>query len=222
MRDHLGATRTSFAMKLLPAQLNRDREGAPTTYLITWACYGARLLGQEGAVPRAHNGFGARLPETDVARELLSKSRMPQELYLLDSVRRRVVMNSLNETCCHRGWMLLAAHARTNHIHVVITGNCKPEGILIAMKAYSSRALNKHELDGIDRRDGRGMAARATFGPATPFRRRSSMWSTTRASRWTYSKRRALANAQGSEAETEATALANAQGSVIECNVPLV
>jgi REP element-mobilizing transposase RayT len=61
-------------------------------------------------------------------------------------------MNSLNETCCHRGWMLLAAHARTNHIHVVITGNCKPEGILIAMKAYSSRALNKHELDGIDRR----------------------------------------------------------------------
>jgi REP element-mobilizing transposase RayT len=151
MRDHPCVIGTSLAMNLLPAQLNRDREGAPTTYLITWACYGARLPGQEGAVPRAHNRFGARLPETNMARELLSKSRMPQEPYLLDSLRRQV-LKSINEVSCHRGWTLLAAHARTNHIHVVIVGNSKPEGILIAMKAYSSRALNKHELDGIDRR----------------------------------------------------------------------
>jgi len=139
-------------MKLLPNQLNRDREGAPTTYLITWVCYGSWLPGQSKAVPRTHNGFGARLPAPDGARELLSKSRMSQEPYFLDSLRGQVVLISLNETCCHRGWTQLAAHVRTNHIHVVVTGNCKPEGILIAMKAYSSRALNKHEPDSIDRR----------------------------------------------------------------------
>jgi REP element-mobilizing transposase RayT len=77
---------------------------------------------------------------------------MIQEPYLLDPVRRRVVLKSLQEVSYHRGWMLVAAHVRTNHIHVVITGNCKPEGILIAMKAYSSRALNRCELDSTERR----------------------------------------------------------------------
>ena len=70
----------------------------------------------------------------------------------MDSVRRQVVLNSLNEARRHRGWTLLAAHVRSNHVHVGVTGNCKPEGILIALKAYSSRALNKRELDGQDRR----------------------------------------------------------------------
>jgi REP element-mobilizing transposase RayT len=72
---------------------------------------------------------------------------MIQQPYLLDSVRRQVVLKSLQEVSYHRGWTLLAAHVRTNHIHVVISGNCKPEGMLIAMKAYSSRALNDSELD---------------------------------------------------------------------------
>jgi hypothetical protein len=135
MRDHPGATRTHFAMQLLPALLNRDREGAPTTYLITWVCYGAWLPGQEGAVPRTQNTFGTRLPETGIARELLSKRRMTQEPYLLDSVRRQVVLNSLKEVCCHRSWTLLATHVRTNHVHLVVTGNCKPESIMITLKA---------------------------------------------------------------------------------------
>jgi REP element-mobilizing transposase RayT len=152
MRDHPGAFRTHFAMQLLPAVLNRDREGAPTTYLITWVCYGAWLPGLKGAIPRTQNGFGARLPKADAARERRSKSRMPQEPYLLDSVRRLVVLNSLKEVCCHHGWTLLAAHVRTNHVHLVVTGNCKPESIMITLKAYNSRALNRYALDQKDRR----------------------------------------------------------------------
>jgi REP element-mobilizing transposase RayT len=62
------------------------------------------------------------------------------------------VLQSLQEVCSYRGWALLAAHVRMKHIHVVIMGNCKPESILIAMKAYSSRALNERGLDGSDRR----------------------------------------------------------------------
>jgi REP element-mobilizing transposase RayT len=132
--------------------LNRDREGAPTTYLITWVCYGTWLPGQSGTIPRTSNRFGAPLPEADTRREQRSRDRMVQEPYLLDSVHRHVVLNSLYEVCCHRGWTLSAAHVRTNHIHIVITGDCKPEKILITMKAYSSRALNKCEIEDSDRR----------------------------------------------------------------------
>ena len=70
----------------------------------------------------------------------------------LDSVRRQVVLKSLQEVCRCRGWMLLAAHVRTNHVHVVTMANCKPELVLSTMKSYSSRALNEAVLDGPGRR----------------------------------------------------------------------
>ncbi len=77
---------------------------------------------------------------------------MAQPLYLLDAPRRRVVLKSLREACSCRGWTLLAAHVRTNHVHVVTTANCKPEQVMTALKAYGSRALNEHALDGPSRR----------------------------------------------------------------------
>lgn len=69
-------------------------------------------------------------------------NRMSQKPYLLDSTRRQVVLRSLQEVCSCRGWTLLAAHVRTNHVHLVATAGCKPEPVLNAFKAYSSRALN--------------------------------------------------------------------------------
>jgi REP element-mobilizing transposase RayT len=138
-------------MPLAPERQNRDRQEATTTYLITWVCYGAWLPGQCGAVPRTQNRFGAPLPEPNTSREEQSRNRMRQNRYLLDSVRRQVVLKSLQEVCSHRGWTLFAAHVRTNHVHVVTMANCKPEVVVNAMKAYSRRALNRHALDGPDR-----------------------------------------------------------------------
>jgi hypothetical protein len=37
--------------------------------------------------------------------------------------------------------MLLAAHVRTKHVHVVVAGDEKPEKILNDFKAYATRAL---------------------------------------------------------------------------------
>jgi REP element-mobilizing transposase RayT len=72
---------------------------------------------------------------------------MSQEPYLLDATRQRLVLSSLQEVCSCRGWTLLAAHVRTNHVHLVATAGCKPELVLNALKAYSSRALNHLALD---------------------------------------------------------------------------
>jgi REP element-mobilizing transposase RayT len=122
---------------LAPLVQNRDHKGAAATYLITWVCYGAWLPGQRGAVPRTRNH---------------SRNRMTQDPYLLDAVRRQVVLNSAQQVCFCRGWTLWAAHTRTNHIHVVITANCRPERVMNALKAYSSRALNDQTVDGPSRR----------------------------------------------------------------------
>ena len=77
---------------------------------------------------------------------------MKQAPYGLDSVRRQVVLKTLQEVCSCRGWTLLAAHVRTNHVHVVTIADCKPEHVLNALKAFSSRALNDIALDNPGRR----------------------------------------------------------------------
>src|SRR5947209_5000337 len=90
---------------------NRDREEAERearTYLITWACYGAWLPGQDGSVPRTQNRFGSRLPESNTNKVRHSGNRMTQDPYLLDVVHRRVVLNSLGQVCSCRSWTLLA------------------------------------------------------------------------------------------------------------------
>ncbi len=46
----------------------------------------------------------------------------------------------------------LAAHVRTNHDHMVIAANCKPERAMNSLKAYSSQALNRFCLDEPERR----------------------------------------------------------------------
>ncbi len=139
-----------ICVSLVP-ELNRDRQGAETTYFIT-SVYGAWLPGEVGAVPRTRNQFGAPLPESNLYTERQSRIRMAQNPYLPDSLRRQVVLKSLREVCFYRGRTLLADHVRTNHIHIVITADPKPEQVLNAMKAYGSRALNELELDGPDRR----------------------------------------------------------------------
>jgi REP element-mobilizing transposase RayT len=77
---------------------------------------------------------------------------MVQPAYELDAPRREAVLGALVEHCEHRGWLLLAAHVRVNHVHVVIEAEEKPERLMNALKAWASRALNALGIDGRDRR----------------------------------------------------------------------
>jgi REP element-mobilizing transposase RayT len=77
---------------------------------------------------------------------------MVQQPYVLDALRRDAVLKSIKEVCSFRAWILLAAHVRTNHVHVVTVADCKPEQVMVAFKAYSSRELNRMGLDATGRR----------------------------------------------------------------------
>jgi hypothetical protein len=112
-------------------------------YFLTFACYGAHLHGEEsGSVDRHHNRFGSRVLEADSQRAAAEWRNMNQPPYELDYDRRTVVLETLREVCRHRGWNLLAAHVRCNHVRIILEGEVRPERVMNDCKAYARRALN--------------------------------------------------------------------------------
>jgi REP element-mobilizing transposase RayT len=77
---------------------------------------------------------------------------MLQEPYTLDQSARNVALAALRQHCSHRGWSLLAAHVRSNHVHAIVEAEIPPERIMNELKAYASRELNRVGNDGPDRR----------------------------------------------------------------------
>jgi REP element-mobilizing transposase RayT len=118
------------------------------TYLITFACYGCHLHGDEsGSVDREHDLPGSRLIEADPQRVLAERQRMDQPPYGMDLCRREAVLAAMVERCSDRPWRLLAAHVRTSHVHLVVEADVRPERIMNDLKSYASRCLNRMELD---------------------------------------------------------------------------
>jgi REP element-mobilizing transposase RayT len=62
------------------------------------------------------------------------------------------VLDTLHEVCAYRGWNLWAAHVRTNHVHVIVEADVRPENVMNALKSYASRSLNRLGTDGADRK----------------------------------------------------------------------
>ncbi len=117
---------------------------AVVTYLITFACYGCRLHGDvSGSVDRAHNLPGSRLVAGDRKRVAAEQGLMDQPPYSMNRHFREVVLAALLDRCSQQNWSLLAAHVRTNHVHLIVDGEATPERIMNDLKSYASRCLNR-------------------------------------------------------------------------------
>ena len=57
---------------------------------------------------------------------------------------RAIVLATIQDVCSHQRWTLYAAHVRGTHIHVVVEAEPPPEQVMGKLKAYTSRALNRH------------------------------------------------------------------------------
>jgi REP element-mobilizing transposase RayT len=122
-------------------------------YLITFACYGAHMHGDEsGSIDRHHNLPGSRVLGPEPTRLAAETHLMPHPAYAMDQPRRDAVLASLAERCAQREWSLLAAHVRMNHVHVIVDGEVPPERIMNDLKSYASRILNRMGMDGPDRK----------------------------------------------------------------------
>jgi REP element-mobilizing transposase RayT len=123
------------------------------TYLITFACYGCHLHGDSmGSVDPDHNKPGSRLVVANPRRNAWVRQRMDQPPYSMDQSRRQAVLASLTERCLDRKWSLLAAHVRTNHVHLVVEAEVRPERLMNDLKSFASRRLNELQFDGADRK----------------------------------------------------------------------
>src|SRR5258708_3361744 len=131
-----------------PRRTRGPRHYTSVTYLITFTCYGTRLHGHEsGSVDKLHNVPGMRLADPDARRLRATLGRMTQKPYALDAYKREAVLLSICEVCASKSWDLLAAHVRSNHVHVVVSSTEKPDKVMNACKAYASRRLNQCALD---------------------------------------------------------------------------
>jgi len=75
---------------------------------------------------------------------------MSGEAVSLGSEQRPVVRDTLLEVCTHRGWRLLAANVRTEHVHVVVEARQTPEKVMESFKGYATRRLREAGLLGAD------------------------------------------------------------------------
>ena len=122
----------------------------PLAYLITFRCYGTWLHGDErGAIDRhGHNVYGTpRLAPNRRLQDLMRRG-MKQQPFLLSPEQREIVEAAIHEVCQHRGYELRAINARSNHVHVVVSAQSKPEPIRDAFKSYTTRTLRDAHLIG--------------------------------------------------------------------------
>ena len=77
---------------------------------------------------------------------------MIQDPYLLDPARREVVLAAIRSHCAHRDWNSLAVHVRSNHVHVILEAEPRPERMMNEFKSYASRELNRLGFDRPDRK----------------------------------------------------------------------
>lgn len=127
-----------------------DYNDFPLAYLITLRCYGTWLHGAKAAVDRhGYNSFGA--PRRGVNLKLKDKmlAEMPQKPFLLAENQRSTTEKAVIEVCEYRKYDLKAVNVRSNHVHVVVSAQIKPELIINAFKSFATRKLRENFL--IDR-----------------------------------------------------------------------
>ena len=118
-------------------------------YFITFTTYGTWLHGREsGSVDRQHNEVGTPVLAGNTLREDFVRNRLAEQPYLLDAARRRTVLATIQDVLRHRGWHLWAVHVRSNHVHLVVTAEAKPEKVMSDVKAWCSRRLSEVHLEG--------------------------------------------------------------------------
>ncbi len=125
-----------------------QEQAIPFAYFITFTCYGTWLHGEKStSVDRQYKTFGTDFLNQNPMRAYFVKKQMSEQPYLLDSPRRSIVLNSIKGVCACKKWTLLAAHVRTNHVHILVHALNSPNQIMNTIKAYASRHLNLSKLD---------------------------------------------------------------------------
>ena len=127
-----------------------DTNEFPLAYLITVRCYGTWLHGDERLTVDRHglNVYGRQRRVPNENLENIMRQNMAQDAVVLNEKQRAAVKDAIEEVCNHRGYALRAVNVLTNHFHVVVSAQSKPEPIANAFKSYATRKLRETGLIG--------------------------------------------------------------------------
>ena len=134
-----------------PPKEFRD-EHIPVGYLITFRSYGTWLHGRRGSIDRYHSTYGTPTLISDEPRWRYNRQALAQAPVRLRATHRAVVEQAIRETCEIRRWCLWTVNVRSNHVHVVVTANCRPDRVLNAFKANCTRQMREARYCDSERR----------------------------------------------------------------------
>jgi len=120
----------------------------PLAYLITFRTYGTWLHGDDRHSVDTHgkNIYGTQdiAPKSEL--ETAMKNNMKQSALILDELQRKTVEIAIKELCEQRGYFFQAINVRSNHVHIVVSAQAKPERIADAFKAFATKKLREENL----------------------------------------------------------------------------
>jgi len=119
----------------------------PLAYFISFRTYGTWLHGdRRGSIDRFHNRYRSPYIPPNKRWHSYNQDQLKTDPLILDERQRRSIECAIRETCQLRHWSLLALNVRTNHIHIVVTANRRPNIVLNAFKANATRQLREDGL----------------------------------------------------------------------------
>jgi REP element-mobilizing transposase RayT len=120
----------------------------PLAYLITFTTYGTWLHGDKrGSVSKEQNQFGQDFVSQNEELNIKESAHLKNPPVKLSKDQRKTVIESILDVCRFEDWHAHAVHVRSNHIHIVVSGNQKPENMMLKFKRYATRALRLVEKE---------------------------------------------------------------------------
>ncbi|MGE0600933.1 MAG: hypothetical protein AB7J35_16560 [Dehalococcoidia bacterium] len=77
---------------------------------------------------------------------------MQQPAFQISPSARPVIERAILGVCGRRGWSMLAINVRMEHVHMVVAAADMPEKVMLALKAFATRALREQGIISEDRR----------------------------------------------------------------------
>src|SRR3984957_17716809 len=101
----------------------------------------------EGSVDRSHNRYRGPFARPNPGRRAAKLNLMDQPPYEMDRRRRKAMLEAIINRCNRADWSVMAAHVRSNHVHVIVQAQEKPEFVMTQLKSAASRRLNDQGFD---------------------------------------------------------------------------
>ena len=116
----------------------------PIAYLITFTTYGTWLHGDKrGSVNKEHNRYSSAFVNPNSGLHRKEQIALKNPPFVLKQSQREMVLKAILTVCEYLGWFAHAVHVRSSHIHIVVSGEEKPEKMMVNFKAYATRAIRK-------------------------------------------------------------------------------